>query len=71
MAIARPGCGRHYDVTLFEYERTVGCACGARVAFQHRIEVASRIPPPGGNSPFERGNARPARPPQNVRPTNR
>lgn len=31
MAIECPRCGRHYDVTLFPFGRTIRCACGARV----------------------------------------
>ncbi len=32
MAIQCSHCGRQYDVTLFEFERTVCCECGATVA---------------------------------------
>jgi SAM-dependent methyltransferase len=31
MAIQCPGCGRQYDVTLFEFGRSVRCDCGAMV----------------------------------------
>lgn len=31
MAIECPRCGRHYDVTLFQFGRTIHCTCGARV----------------------------------------
>lgn len=31
MAIECPRCGRHYDVTLFSFGRTIRCTCGARV----------------------------------------
>lgn len=31
MAVSCACCGRHYDVTLFQFGRTITCACGARV----------------------------------------
>lgn len=31
MAIPCPRCGRQYDVTLFQFGRTIHCTCGARV----------------------------------------
>lgn len=37
MAIACPGCGREYDVTLFGFGRTIHCTCGRRVGLQHRV----------------------------------
>lgn len=37
MAIACASCGRQYDVTLFEFGRTINCSCGARVGFEHRL----------------------------------
>ena len=36
MAIVCPRCGRQYDVTLFQFGRTVTCECGATVS--HRAE---------------------------------
>lgn len=36
MAVSCPGCGREYDVTLFQFGRTVDCTCGARVGLEHR-----------------------------------
>lgn len=38
MAIPCPNCGRQYDVTLFQYGRTIACTCGARVG--RRLEVS-------------------------------
>lgn len=35
MAIRCPYCGRGYDVTLFEFDRSITCACGKTVTFQH------------------------------------
>lgn len=43
MAISCTKCGRQYDVTLFQFGRTINCACGARVGFEHRINL------PGGD----------------------
>ncbi|HEX8289393.1 MAG TPA: Mut7-C RNAse domain-containing protein [Pyrinomonadaceae bacterium] len=39
MAIYCQKCGRQYDVTLFEYGRTINCACGERVGFEHKITL--------------------------------
>jgi hypothetical protein len=33
MAVTCPGCGRQYDVTLFQFGQTVTCDCGAAVRF--------------------------------------
>lgn len=40
MAISCPRCGRQYDVTLFQFGRTINCACGERVGFEHKINLA-------------------------------
>jgi uncharacterized protein with PIN domain len=37
MAIRCPGCGREYDVTLFQFGRTLRCACGQLVGLEHRV----------------------------------
>ncbi len=37
MAITCSGCGREYDVTLFQFGRTIHCACGRRVGLEHRL----------------------------------
>lgn len=37
MAIPCPKCGRQYDVTLFQFGKTINCACGERVGFANRI----------------------------------
>lgn len=39
MAIPCPSCGREYDVTLFQFGRTVHCACGSRVGLEKRLET--------------------------------
>ncbi len=31
MSVPCAGCGREYDITLFEYGRTIECTCGTRV----------------------------------------
>jgi uncharacterized protein with PIN domain len=36
MAVPCPGCGREYDVTLFEFGRTLWCTCGRRVGLEAR-----------------------------------
>jgi uncharacterized protein with PIN domain len=40
MAVTCANCGRQYDVTLFQFGRTISCACGARVGFEHRLNLA-------------------------------
>lgn len=37
MAITCSGCGREYDVTLFQMGRTIHCTCGRRVGLEHRV----------------------------------
>ncbi len=37
MSIQCPKCGREYDVTLFQFGRTIHCTCGARVGLEKRI----------------------------------
>ena len=39
MAIACAKCGRQYDVTLFQFGRTIDCTCGERVGFEHRLNL--------------------------------
>lgn len=46
MAIPCPRCGRQYDVTLFQYGRTIDCTCGARVGRAIEQRVASTASPP-------------------------
>ena len=45
MSINCTQCGRQYDVTLFEFGRTISCACGARVGFEHRLQLESEPEP--------------------------
>lgn len=35
MAIRCPICGAEYDVTLFEFGKTVRCSCGRLVRYEH------------------------------------
>jgi hypothetical protein len=37
MAVTCPRCGWQYDVTLFQFGRTINCACGERVGLENRI----------------------------------
>jgi uncharacterized protein len=46
MAIACRGCGRQYDVSLFEYGRTIRCTCGSVVGLEHRVEIDTSPGPP-------------------------
>ena len=39
MAVACSGCGREYDVTLFQFGRTIHCTCGRRVGLEHRLSI--------------------------------
>lgn len=44
MAVTCIKCGRQYDVTLFQFGRTISCACGARVGLEHRLNLATNAP---------------------------
>ena len=35
MAVQCSSCGRGYDVTLFEFSRSITCVCGNTVSFKH------------------------------------
>ena len=35
MAVRCSYCGRDYDVTLFEFDRSITCGCGKTVVFKH------------------------------------
>ncbi|UCD34312.1 MAG: hypothetical protein JSU90_08405 [Nitrospiraceae bacterium] len=35
MAVRCPWCSREYDITLFEFDRSISCACGNTVTFRH------------------------------------
>lgn len=39
MAIFCAGCGRQYDASLFQFGRTINCACGERVGFEHKLNL--------------------------------
>jgi hypothetical protein len=36
MAIRCPCCKKEYDVTLFEFEKTINCDCGNVISLQHK-----------------------------------
>lgn len=42
MAIKCPYCKREYDVTLFEFDVTVKCACGNIIRMQH-LEILNEL----------------------------
>ncbi|MFW6198492.1 MAG: Mut7-C RNAse domain-containing protein [Acidobacteriota bacterium] len=42
MGVPCPRCGRDYDVTLFEFGRTIHCTCGQRVGLGPRVETLPR-----------------------------
>ncbi len=37
MGVPCPGCGRSYDVALFQFGRTIHCTCGRRVGVEPRV----------------------------------
>jgi uncharacterized protein with PIN domain len=39
LAVTCPKCGWQYDVTLFQFGRTINCACGERVGLENRITL--------------------------------
>ncbi len=41
MAVPCPRCGREYDVTLFQFGRTIDCTCGSRVGIEPRVRPAA------------------------------
>jgi uncharacterized protein with PIN domain len=46
VAVSCTGCGRQYDVTLFQLGRTIHCTCGRRVGLEHRISIADSLEKP-------------------------
>lgn len=42
MAIRCPFCTKEYDVTLFEFDMTVKCACGNIIRMQH-LEILNEL----------------------------
>ena len=45
MGVPCPRCGRSYDVTLFQFGRTIWCTCGQRVALEPRLRSARDAEP--------------------------
>jgi uncharacterized protein with PIN domain len=45
MSVRCPGCGREYDVTLFDLGRTISCTCGRVVGLEHRVARPAGRPP--------------------------
>ena len=43
MAVQCPSCGRGYDVTLFEFSRSITCVCGNTVVFKHEQLTAEAV----------------------------
>lgn len=43
MAISCSNCGRQYDVTLFQFGKTINCACGKRVGLENRIVLPANV----------------------------
>jgi len=41
MGVPCPGCGRSYDVALFQFGRTIDCRCGSRVGIEPRVRCLS------------------------------
>jgi uncharacterized protein with PIN domain len=41
MSVPCPRCGREYDVTLFQFGRTIHCTCGSRVGLEPRVQRVS------------------------------
>ena len=40
------GCGRQYDIALFQFGRTISCTCGARVGATERVRTADQSSEP-------------------------
>ncbi len=45
VSVSCPGCGREYDVALFQFGRTLACACGMRVGRELRRALAGDAEP--------------------------
>lgn len=45
MSIRCGGCGREYDVTLFQFGQVVRCECGRDIVLSHRVEGESQKKP--------------------------
>lgn len=43
MAIRCLYCGKEYDVTLFEFERSITCTCGEVVTFKHEQIIGDAL----------------------------
>jgi DNA-directed RNA polymerase subunit RPC12/RpoP len=46
MGVPCSRCGRAYDVTLFQFGRTIHCTCGERVALEPRLRSARALAEP-------------------------
>ena len=46
MGVPCAGCGRQYDISLFQFGRTISCTCGARVGATERVRTAHRSDEP-------------------------
>lgn len=46
MAVSCTGCGREYDVTLFQFGRTLHCTCGRRVGLEQRLAITGPMEKP-------------------------
>ena len=46
MGVPCTHCGREYDVTLFEFGRTISCSCGHRVGLEPRVRRLAPDAPP-------------------------
>jgi uncharacterized protein with PIN domain len=47
MGVPCPGCGRSYDVALFQFGRTIDCRCGHRVGLEPRVRRLAAEGRPG------------------------
>ena len=43
MSIRCTYCGRDYDTTLFEFDRSITCVCGKTVTFKHEQMTAEEL----------------------------
>ncbi len=46
VAIPCPQCGRQYDITLFQFGRTIHCTCGRRVGLEKRLGPPDSVDQP-------------------------
>lgn len=66
MALQCPRCRRQYDVTLFQFQRSILCECGEEIDLErgHRIAIEPAGPPLHTDTGSAPDPAEPSDPPE-------